>query len=362
MAMSNGATPHVSPMEGKGAYNRHATLQASAGALAIPLLEQAARQIVIDTGDRPLVIADYGCSQGKNSLAPMRAAIQPLRARVGRERPIVVCHTDLPSNDFGELFKVLEDDPESYLQGEPHVYPTVIGRTFYRSLFPANSVDLGWSSYAAVWLSQIPGQIPEHFFIPRSTGRLRAEFDRQGAQDWETFLALRAAELRLGGRLVVALPALNPDQSSPSVVIFDPANAELAALVREGLVTAEERANMTIASYPQREQQLLAPFARDGRFCGLVVEHSETLPVPDAPWIEFQRDGDAAALARKRASFFRATFVPSLAQALAPSRSAEERQTFADRMEAGVRRRIESNPVFIRNLVGIIVLHKQAAE
>jgi hypothetical protein len=358
--MSDGPTPHVSAMEGKGAYNRHATTQSSGGTLAIPLLERAAQQIILGSGDRPIFMVDYGSSQGKNSLAPMRAAIAALRARIGRQRPIFECHTDLPSNDFGELFNVLGDDPESYLQGEPHVYPFAIGRSFYRSLFPSNGVDLGWSSYAAVWLSQIPVQIPGHFFIPCSTGPVRAEFDRQAARDWETFLALRAAELRLGGRLVVALPALARDD--PVVAMMDHANAELSTLVAEGVLTAEERARMTIASCPRREEELLAPFARDGRFHGLVVEHSSTLSVPDAAWIGFERDGDAAALARKRALFVRATFVPSLAQALAPTRSAGERQAFADRLEEGVARRVASNLASLKNLVSIIVLHKQSAE
>ena len=76
---------------------------------------------------------------------------------------------------------------------------------------PPNYVDLAWSSYAAVWLSQIPRQSPDHFFIPYSTGAVRADFDRQAALEWEAFLSLRAAELRPGGRLVVALPSLFTD-------------------------------------------------------------------------------------------------------------------------------------------------------
>lgn len=111
----------------------------------------------------------------------MRAAIAALRMRAGRRRPIFVCHTDLPANDFNEMFALLESDPEGYLQGEPQVFPYAIGRSFYRTLFPPGHVNLGWSSYAAVWLSQIPPQIPDHFFIPCSTGTVRAELDRQAA-------------------------------------------------------------------------------------------------------------------------------------------------------------------------------------
>jgi hypothetical protein len=45
-------------------------------------------------------------------------------------------------------------------------------------------------------------------------------------------------------------------------------------------------------------------------------------------------------LARKRALFFRATYVPSLLSALAPSRGAEEREAFADRLQEGLWQRL----------------------
>jgi hypothetical protein len=51
--------------------------------------------------------------------------------------------------------------------------------------------------------------------------------------------------------------------------------------VAAGAITAEERGRMTIAACPRREQDLLAPFACDGRFQGLAVEYSDTLSVPD---------------------------------------------------------------------------------
>lgn len=51
-----------------------------------------------------------------------------------------------------------------------------------------------------------------------------------------------------------------------------------------------------------------------------------------------------------------------MSQALAPTRGAEERQMFADRLEEGVRRRIASNPASLENMVGIIVLNKKATD
>ena len=354
-------TLRVSVMEGEGAYGRHSRIPAAGGGMAIPMLEDAARRIALEAGGRPIVIADYGSSDGKNSLAPMRAAITVLRERIGRERPIIVCHTDLPGNDFSTLIDLIDSDPESYGRDDPAVFPYAMGRSFYRSVFPPAHVDLGWSSYAAVWLSQIPRQIPDHFFIPCCTGPVRAEFDRQAALDWEAFLALRASELRPGGRLVVALPSLAHDGSIYSAPLMDHANAALAELVDAGVVSTEERSRMTIASCPRRERDLLAPFAESGQFKGLTVEHVSTCDIPDGMWIDYERDGDAMALASKRALFFRVIFVPSIVQALAASRSGEERRAFADRLEEGVRRRLARAPARMNSLVGIIVLAKQSA-
>ena len=190
-------------MEGNGAYNRHSALPAGGAALALPLLEKAVQSLELDGGEQPIVIADYGSSQGRNSLLPVRSAIRVLRRRIGTHRAVSVFHVDLPANDFSTLFAVLNTDQDRYVLDEPNVFPAAIGRSFYGSVLPPGSVHLGWSSYAAMWLSQIPTLIPGHFFPAHSAGTIRSEFDRQGAKDWEAFLSLRAKELRPGGRLVV---------------------------------------------------------------------------------------------------------------------------------------------------------------
>ena len=48
--------------EADGSYNKSAASQAAGGALALPLLEKAARELALDPGDAPIVIADYGSS------------------------------------------------------------------------------------------------------------------------------------------------------------------------------------------------------------------------------------------------------------------------------------------------------------
>src|SRR5687767_14112871 len=106
-------TSPIAVMEGSGFYNRHSSVQAVAIAAVLPLWEKVSRSI--EVGDENLVIADYGSSQGQNSMIPLRIAIEALRAEIGDDRPVEVIHTDLPSNDFASLFQALEEDPNSYL-------------------------------------------------------------------------------------------------------------------------------------------------------------------------------------------------------------------------------------------------------
>jgi hypothetical protein len=347
-------------MEGRGAYNRHGTHQASGGAMVLPLLEKAVANAPFDGGG-PVVIVDYGSSQGKNSLAPMRSAIDAVRARVGAERPILVFHEDLPINDFNALVDTLHNDPGRYVGDRANVFPCLIGRSFYEQVLPESSVDIGWSSYAAMWISRVPMTIPGHFISRRGPQEVRAAFDRQLAADWERFLSLRAREMRPGGRLVVSIPGANEDGSFGFDEVMDHANATLADMVAEGVISADERARMVHGGIPRPLRDLVAPFAREANFAGLTVEHSEAFPVPDVVWDAYEKDGDREALAQGRALFFRVTFAPTLAGALANPGDPERRRAFYDRVEAGLRRRLSNAPAPVRALIAAIVLVKGEA-
>jgi len=97
--MTNSSFTTTAAMQGGGFYNRNSGLQAANVASALQLFEDAARGIPIE-GAGPLVIVDYGSSQGRNSMRPIGVALDVFRERVGAGRPIEVIHTDLPSNDF----------------------------------------------------------------------------------------------------------------------------------------------------------------------------------------------------------------------------------------------------------------------
>lgn len=343
-------------MEARGSYNLHAEVPAGGGSLALPHLEKAVQSCTLPPESVPIVIADYGSSQGKNSLAPMRATVRCLRTRVGSERPIIVLHVDQHANDFNALFDVLHNDPERYSISDPNVFPSAIGRSFYENVFPREQVALGWCSYAAVWLSRIPALIPGHFVSVASTGDSRAAFERQAAEDWRLFLSLRAQELRAGARLVVVLPGLNDAGVSGFEPLFNCANEVLETLIYQQVVSDDERKRMVLGAHPRRREQILKPFVADGQFQSLSVEHCEVFELPDAAWAKYQLDGDAQALVSRHAAFFRAIFVPSLASAIADD---DRRQTFADGLEEKLKQRLSERPTPLHSFVQILVLAKQ---
>ncbi|HKD18643.1 MAG TPA: SAM-dependent methyltransferase [Thermoanaerobaculia bacterium] len=357
--MTSLETDKPAVMEGGGFYNRHAGLPAGGANLALPLLEQAVRNLALGGGDEPVVVADYGSSQGKNSLAPLRAVIRGLRARVGPQRSILVVHVDQHANDFNTLFDVLHNDPERYSLDDTNVFPSAIGRSFYENVFPPQYVDLGWCSYAAIWLSRIPARIPGHFISLGATGAVLAAFERQGSEDWQLFLSQRAVELRPGGRLVVVLPGLSDDGIAGFETLFNLANAALSEMVHEGLITAEERAQMVVASYARRRSELVDPFRQDGQFHGLTVEHCDLSQLQDAAWADFERDGDKEVLVSGRAAFFRAIFVPSLACAIPdPGR----RLGFSDHLEQKLKQRLAADPAPLHSYVQTVVLAKATSK
>ena len=79
-------------METKGAYNKYAQLPACGAALALPLFGKAVQAVEFDAEGHPIGIADYGSSQGKNSIAPMQFAIRPTTPDRPKSRNLHVPH------------------------------------------------------------------------------------------------------------------------------------------------------------------------------------------------------------------------------------------------------------------------------
>lgn len=328
------------PMEGGGFYNDHAQHQAKGGAHGLPLIDRAFEGMVLHG---PVTLADYGSATGRNSLLPMGLALGHVRRRLGPDVPVSVVHTDQPDNDFASLFLLLRDDPESYLRRDRRAFASAVGRTFHEQILPDASVDFGWCSFAAHWMSHAPVMPAGHVWPRQTAPDVRAAFAAQAAADWRAFLAARARELKPGGALVVVQPSLPEDEPTTFPVLMAWTQDELDGLVHAGLLMPAERARMTILVYERTAADARIPFT-DGAFEGLALVAEEAREMPDPFWPAYGVDGDAAALAQKHLGFFRAPFLPSLLAALDGTRDAAFRTRFTEQLMAGLARRMRAAP------------------
>jgi hypothetical protein len=335
----------IHPMEGKGAYNRSSRVQGGGVGPAVALLEQAAAAVPIGAANEPLVVADYGASEGRNSMLPMARAIGALRPRLGPDRAISVVHTDVPGNDFAALFEALANGPESYLDGDRAVFPFAIGRSYFEQILPCASGTLGWSSWAIQWLSRAPAPIPDQVQAVYSRDpAARAAYQRQGDEDWRTFLRGRGRELVPGGRLVVVTTATDERGDFGYAPLLDATYGALKALVADGFMREDEFRGMVIPTVDRTKAEFEAPFADGGRFEGLVLTDFEIFRSEDRIWSDFEKTGDAKALGAAWARFCRGSVFPTFASALDRADAARQAR-FYDRLGAGIAGRLERAPV-----------------
>jgi hypothetical protein len=332
-------------MEGHGLYNRSSQVQAAGLSPAVPMLVGAAREIPLPVGRQPIVIADYGSSQGHNSLVPVGAAIDVLRERAGRERAISVVHVDVPGNDFTALFETLRSDPQSYLKRDAAVFASAIGRSFYEQILPTETVTLGWSSWAVQWLSQAPGVIPDQVQVALSRDEeMKRAFHQQAAEDWRRFLAARGRELCEGGQLVVLTMAADDSGDFGYRAVLEEMYASLVKMVQDGFLSEQELQQMTIPTVGRSRDEFLAPFAAEGSFAGLRLQEAEVFPGEDHIWADYERDEDAKSFGDRWAAFSRASVFPTLAEALKSDSGTERSAAFMTQLERMMAARLAEHP------------------
>jgi SAM dependent carboxyl methyltransferase len=333
------------PMEGGGVYNRDSQVQGSGSSPGLVLFERAAELAVLPATRQPIVIADYGCSEGRNSLAPIGTAIAQLRRRGGETRPISVVHNDVADNDWTVLFETLANDPHGYLRANADVFASAVGSSFYGQVLPSESVTLGWSAWSVQWLSRTPGPIPDQVQVAGSRDpAAHAAFANQSAQDWVDFLTSRANEMHPGGQLVVVTMALDANGEFGYDSLLADLYAAILEMVESGFIRTDEAQRMVIPTVGRSRADFLAPFADSGTFAGLTMEELEIFAGEDRIWNDFERDGDAQQFGARWAAFSRASVFPSLASALDGGTSDPRASAFIVQLESNLAARIATGP------------------
>jgi gibberellin A4 carboxyl methyltransferase len=312
-------------MVGHGFYNRNSAPQWAAIEYALPWLEASLESMKLPLTPDTITLADFGCSEGKNSIAVMQRLLPVLRRRT--TRPLATVHSDLATNDFSEMFVNLRVDGRSVLPVES-VYSSAVAGSMYDQLLPPASTCIAMTFNAVGFLSRRPVDRLPGFILangPSATRNIgtvakeeRAIFARQAADDLSAFLTARAAELVPGGKLLIEVFGAS-DTRTAGDGVYDALNDAIIEERNSGRITSDDYERYYQPIYFRTLEELVAPIAeRNSQLPSLYrLERAETYEVK-TPFVEdYRATGDGAAFARAFTAFFRAFTEPVIRIAFA---------------------------------------------
>jgi gibberellin A4 carboxyl methyltransferase len=297
-------------MVGHGFYNRNSAPQMSSIEHVLPWLDAAVADIALDNATGTIGLADFGCSEGRNSISVMRHLVPALRRRTSR--PILTVHSDLPTNDFSTLFTDLRPDGPSVF-GDPEVFSCAVGGSMFDRLLPPASLHLAFSFNAIGFLSRRPLERLPGYILPNGPSRIRgvgtvteAErriFSTQASRDVASFLRARAAELVPGGKLLIEVFGAGETLRTCDG-IYDVLNDAVLELVAARMIDRAAYEAYYQPVYFRTLEELTRPVAADG--LPFRIDRQETYEAPVPFNEEFARSGDIVAYARDYTNFHRA--------------------------------------------------------
>lgn len=350
--MTKAATDCFMAMKGQGYYSKATTGAKDVIDGATHLVLEAIDRMNLKDDGHVIRLTDMGCADGGTSIDLWRKALKHIRSRAP-SRPIELIYTDLPRNDFSQLFRIIhgQTDIPTYLNDIDGVFVLASANSFHRAIFPQASLHLGFSSTASHYISKVPCDIPDHVHMVGAKGGERQAFADQAARDWKTMLTSRARELVPGGRLCLFNFGIDEEGRylghTGGVSMFDTYNEIWAELAGEGAITgAEYRATnfpqhyRSVAEFTEPFEDTASPVYRDG----LRLEHVETRIVRCPYARDFEVHGDAAKFARDYIPTLRSWSEPVFLNGLAANRPPEERIAIVDDFYGRYEARVAAAP------------------
>ncbi|MFI5014516.1 MAG: SAM-dependent methyltransferase [Hyphomicrobiales bacterium] len=336
--MATSDTAGFMAMKGSGYYSKATTGARDVINLATPLITGAIDRMGLSDDGARLRVADMGCADGGTSIEMWRHVLAHLRRKLP-SRPIEIVYTDLPRNDFSQLFRTIHNqtDIKSYYGELDEVYPFASGTSFHQRIFPRNSLNLAFSATASHYVSKVPCDITNHVHMVGASGEERRAYDAVGRSEWDNLLALRARELVLDGRLVFLNFGIDEKGRylghTGGVSMFDTFGRLWKGLADEGVITRAEYANTNFPQVYRTTDEFIAPLQDDTSAAyraGLRLEHVEArhLVCPYAK--AYAEHKDAPKFASDYIPTLRSWSEPTFAAGLSADRSAQERLTILD--------------------------------
>jgi hypothetical protein len=345
-------TARYMAMKGAGYYSK-ATTGARDAILAIrPQVIAALDRMGIAAGSGAFRVSDMGAADGGTSHELWRAVLGHARHQAPH-RPIEMIYTDLPKNDFSQIFRLVHGQTEvrSYLQDVPEVYVLASGTSFHETIVAPGTLDLGFSATASHYVSARPAPIGNHVHMVGATGAERDAYREQGRRDWDRFLLARARELKAGGRLCLLNFGIDEEGRylghTGGVSMFDTFDRLWRGMAEDGRITHEEYVATCFPQVYRTLEEFTAPLTDSGHAvhrAGLRLEHVESRHTRCPYARDFEAHRDAARFASEYIPTLRSWSEPTFANGLSPARTPDERQAILDEFFGRYEREVAAAP------------------
>ncbi|CAK9163890.1 unnamed protein product [Ilex paraguariensis] len=277
--------------QGEASYANNSQAQAQHARSMLHLLKETLDGVQLNSSEVPFVVADLGCSSGSNTIYIVDVIIKHMIKRyeaLGYEAPeFSAFFSDLPSNDFNNLFQLLPPlanhggSMEECLAADNHrsYFAAGVPGSFYRRLFPARSIDVFYSAFSLHWLSQVPEMVVDRRSTAYNKGRIFIHganestanaYSKQFQTDLAGFLRSRSQEMKRGGSMFLVClgrTSVDPtDQGGAGLLFGTHFQDAWNDLVQEGLITNEKRDNFNIPVYAPSLQEFKEVVEANGSF------------------------------------------------------------------------------------------------
>ena len=351
--MTSNKTSNFMAMKGAGYYSKATIGAKHVMDNATDMVLQAVDRMQLEDNGLPFRATDMGAADGGTSIELWRRVLGHVRKSVP-SRPIEMIYTDLPRNDFSQVFQIVHGltDMDTYMNELDNIHVMTSATSFHEQIVPPNTLDLGFSSTASHYVSATPCNIENHVHMVGVAGEERAAYEAQGARDWETMLLRRTEELKPGGQLCLFNFGID-DQgrylgNTGGENMFDTFAELWNGLCEDGIITRDEFLKTNFPQCYRTEEQFVAPLQDDNgpvHAAGLRLEHVESRVVRCPFEQDFtENHGDAEQFAREYVPTLRSWSEPTFANGLSSARPEEERARIIDEFYGRYQNRVAHAP------------------
>eukprot|EP00253_Pinus_taeda_P012425 PITA_12425 len=214
---------HMYSGNGDACYAENSDRQRNVFQVLQPLFEAALQKLAFPK-EGPLRITDLGCATGTNTVSDVDFVVKTLTNLCGNGHggglmpELQAYFSDLPCNDFNELFGLLER------RGHSRYFVAGVPGSFYNVLFPRSTIHVCFSVMALHWLSQVPQAVVQkgsplynegRVWINRGRHDVAEAYSKQSEKDLNNFFNCRAQEMAPGGVLFLCMMG-RPDTWPPA--------------------------------------------------------------------------------------------------------------------------------------------------